>query len=159
VANSPFHFRAGAWLYWLGPPLLLMAFIFWLGSDTGSSAHSEGVLERLFHQLAPGLAAWLDAGRVEAVNHYMRKLGHFSGYALLGLLDARAWRGLRGTLSGRAALAAWAAAICWAGVDEFHQSFFPSRGASVWDVALDGSGAAVAVLLYLLWTRCPTPKS
>ena len=40
-----------------------------------------------------------------------------------------------------------AIAVGWATLDEIHQFFVPSRGASVVDVALDTAGAAVAVML------------
>jgi VanZ family protein len=53
---------------------------------------------------------------------------------------------------------AWAGAVAQAAADEFHQSFFPSRGASAWDVALDSLGAAAGILFYRTWISRPHRK-
>jgi len=36
--------------------------------------------------------------------------------------------------------------VLYAGTDEFHQRFVPSRQASGWDVLLDSTGAAMGLL-------------
>jgi VanZ family protein len=41
--------------------------------------------------------------------------------------------------------------VCWATVDEIHQSFSASRGASATDVLLDSMGAAFGLLVYHFW--------
>lgn len=139
------------WLYWLGPPLLLMSLIFWLGTDRASATQTRTLLERLLEQFWPELLARLSPEALVNANVVLRKTGHFSGYGLLGVLDARAARWLRGTLNQRTLLAAWAAAAAWASVDEYHQSFSASRGSSFEDVLLDSAGAALAIFLYQLW--------
>jgi VanZ family protein len=141
---------------WLGPPVILMAFIFWLGTDRASADVTRGFLGGLIEALLPGR---FSPEALEPVNFVVRKAGHFSGYALLGVLDARALRGLRERSGARnpPAAAPWAAATLWAAVDEFHQSFSASRGASPWDVALDSAGAAVGILIYSLWKSRRTP--
>jgi len=156
------------YLFLLAPPLLLMGFIFWLGTDRASTDVTRGLLAQLLERLFPALYSGLSREELVTLNVVVRKAGHFTGYALLGLLDARAIGGLdargeslearsagegrRGTSRvERAALGAWAAAAGWAAVDEFHQSFSPSRGASVEDVALDAAGAALGVGIYWLW--------
>lgn len=145
------------YLFWLGPPLLLMGFIYWLGADHGSSNVTRGFLAEAIRLLFPGLYARLSPEALHTLNFLVRKGGHVTGYALLGLLDARAVRGvgqLRGAPLGPgvAAPGAWAAAVLWAAVDEYHQSFSASRGGSSWDVVLDSAGAAAGVGIYLLWT-------
>ena len=68
-----------------------------------------------------------------------------SGIPVLGALWFRPW-----PVTGRPCAATWlvlAIAVGWATLDEIHQFFVPSRGASVVDVALDTAGAAVAVML------------
>jgi len=140
-----------------GPPLLLMGFIFWMGTGRASAEHTQSLLERLLLQVWPGLARHLSPETFDLLNAAVRKAGHFLGYALLGLLDARALRGAA-PVDRRRGLAAWGAATFWAAVDEYHQSYFPSRGASVWDVCLDAAGAATGIFLYALWTR-RTPRS
>ena len=147
-ARSP-----GFWLYWFGPPVCLMAFIFWLGTDRASATQTRSALETLLARWWPQLLQSLSAEALATLNVTVRKLGHFSGYGLLCLLDARALRGLRGTVSRNLLLQAWAAATVWAAVDEFHQSFSATRGATPMDVLLDSVGAGFGLLLYLLWLR------
>jgi len=72
-----------------------------------------------------------------------RKLGHFSGYALLALAWAWALEGL----AARPRL--WAAAISfiYACSDEYHQTFVAGRTGKPVDVAIDSLGIAVALML------------
>lgn len=139
------------WLSHVGPPLLLMAFIFWLGTDRASASETRSLLERLLERSWPGLLQRLSPDTLVTINVIIRKSGHFSGYGLLGMLDARAARAWRGTTTRSVLFRGWAAAAAWAAVDEFHQSFSASRGSSFEDVLLDSAGAAVAIFLYHLW--------
>lgn len=139
----------GRLLFWVGPPVLLMAGIFFSGTDVASSDQTHNVLIRLLQAIAP---AWVATpGAVDEINHWVRKTGHFTAYATLAVLAARACRGLTGRLPARGVLAAWAVAVAWAAIDEYHQSFTPTRGASAYDVLLDSAGALTGVLLYALW--------
>lgn len=145
------------WAIFVGPPLALMAFIFWLGSDRGSATETRSLLERLLSVVWPDLLHRLPAEALATANVIIRKTGHFSGYGLLGFLNARAARWLCGTSSRGALLGAWAVTATWAAVDEFHQSFSASRGATFEDVLLDSAGAATVIFLYRLWlTRKPS---
>lgn len=93
-------------------------------------------------------------------HHYLRKAGHVIGYAMLALLLLRAFRA---TLSGREPWLARPAMLAWLGtafvaaMDEWHQSFIPSRGASLWDVLLDSSAGLIALFVLLLLYRQPNP--
>lgn len=97
-------------------------------------------------------------------HHYLRKAGHVFGYGLLALL---LWRGFRATLSGREPWLARPAMLAWLGtafvaaMDEWHQSYIPSRGSSVWDVLLDSTAglATLLVLLFLVRQRQPVPAN
>ena len=141
--------RAGKFLkYWL-PPLAWMAVIFSASSDSGSNEHTSRFLGPLFHWLLPALSPAAIADMVYAV----RKTAHVTEYALLGLLVWRAWRQpVRNDprpWSWRQARLAWWLTVLYAGTDEFHQLFVPSREARVTDVAIDACGAAAGLLL--LW--------
>jgi VanZ family protein len=47
---------------------------------------------------------------------------------------------------------AWLGTALVATMDEWHQSYIPSRTGTPWDVALDSAaGLAVLILWYLLW--------
>src|SRR5881628_3906797 len=70
---------------------------------------------------------------------------------------ARWLRALGGGRAVRPAATAWIAfalSLGWAILDETYQSFFPSRTASATDVAIDGTGALLAVVVgHLGWRQ------
>ena len=91
-------------------------------------------------------------------HHYLRKGGHVFGYAMLSYLLFRAWRA---TLP-RVSAALWAAS--WAGIafvmtalvaslDEWHQTFLPSRTGTIRDVLLDSTAALGAQVLIWIFLR------
>jgi VanZ family protein len=91
-------------------------------------------------------------------HHYLRKAGHVLGYGILCLLLLR---GFRATLarsrswSWRPATLAWAGTAFVACLDEWHQSFIPSRHGSAWDVVLDSVAGLLFLLIAHLWRRSP----
>ncbi|MFN3648354.1 MAG: VanZ family protein [Armatimonadota bacterium] len=148
------RFRTPAfWLLRVLPPLLFMALIYWMGTERASAGETRSLLERLVALFSPAMAESLSPAAIELANKAVRKSGHFLSYALLAVLDARPFREPGKPLAPRWGWAAWLAATAWAAVDEFHQSFDPSRGGVVEDVFLDSAGAAFGVYLYQLWTR------
>lgn len=130
-------------LYW-GPPVLLMALIWGLSTDAGSSGNTSGLLEALLGTLAPGLLESLTAAQLYALNHVVRKAAHVTAYLVLGLLCIRAARFGRRGLSPRALALGAAVAALYAVLDEVHQSWHPSRSASAGDVLYDWLGASLA---------------
>lgn len=77
----------------------------------------------------------------------VKKLGHFSAYAVLALLALRAvldWQ--------RPYLSAILIVFLYALSDEFHQTFIPGRNGSLVDVAIDMAGALTCLWL-LNWRR------
>ncbi len=89
-------------------------------------------------------------------HHYLRKTGHVVGYGMLGLLLLRGWRATLGqnrVQLGRTALLAWLGTVFVAALDEWHQSYIPSRNGSVWDVALDSAAGLVFLLAAYFWLR------
>jgi VanZ family protein len=107
----------------------------------------------------------LDLARFEVVHHYIRKCGHFVGYFALSFFLFRAWRDtLRLPWAPRWALR-WAAIAFFmsamvASLDEWHQTFIPSRTGRVADVLLDSCAALTAqVLIFLFLTWRPRHMS
>ena len=82
------------------------------------------------------------------VHFVTRKLAHFTEYAILGFLAARAFRtSPRPAISSRWFLISLTLVVTYALVDEYHQSFVPTRTASVWDSLIDMAGGLTALLL------------
>ena len=81
----------------------------------------------------------------------IRKTAHLTEYFILGVLLHRALRGDERGWKLRWALWAIAIAAAYASLDEFHQSFVPSRTASPWDALIDTIGASAAQIAMRLW--------
>lgn len=89
---------------------------------------------------------------------YMRKTGHFVGYFILSWLLFRAWKAtlhlpqpLKWAL--RWATIAFFMSVLVASLDEWHQSFIPSRTGTVRDVILDSAAALTAQIVIFFWMR------
>jgi VanZ family protein len=70
----------------------------------------------------------------------LRKCAHVTEYAVLAILLMRALG---------SEVTALAIAVAYAATDELHQAFVPGRQASPVDVAIDGIGAALGLLVLL----------
>jgi VanZ family protein len=89
-------------------------------------------------------------------HHYLRKTGHVVGYGMLGLLMLRGWRVTLDhdhTRLGRTALLSWLGTVFVAVMDEWHQSFIPSRTGTWRDVALDSAAGLAFLLAAYFWIR------
>jgi VanZ family protein len=90
----------------------------------------------------------------------MRKSAHFIAYLILGFLVSHAMKNeaasTAATLWKRRG-ASLLLCVAYAISDEFHQIFVPGRGPLLKDVLIDGSGAAIGIILYMiakkLWVR------
>jgi len=116
-----------------------------------SSANTSRVLYPILHFLFG-----IDDARFQILHHYLRKTGHFVGYFMLSFLLFRAWRV---TLPRSSRWAMRWAAIAFlmtalvASLDEWHQTFLPSRTGTIHDVILDSIGAMIAQILILVWLQ------
>lgn len=118
-------------------------------SASFSADNTGGLLGPLLAWLLPGLSP----SGIEAIHGLLRKAAHVTEYAVLAALW---WRALtRGGMRPHAA--AWLTlliGVTVAAVDETHQSFVPSRTASVRDVLIDTAGVLLAVVPARLgWRR------
>ncbi len=88
----------------------------------------------------------------------IRKAAHLTEYALLSILLFRAVRsGVRWTFPHQALLVLGIGAV-YAMTDEFHQTFNPSRTATIHDVVIDCCGVTIGLALYWAVRRgrdCP----
>jgi len=99
----------------------------------------------------------VDRLRFETWHFYIRKGGHVVGYAILSTLLFRAWRATLPAMSGAKWIPRWATIAVLgtafvASLDEWHQSYIPSRTGRWQDVVLDTcAGIAAQILIFLWW--------
>jgi VanZ family protein len=139
------------WRWWW-PAIAMMAIIFIGSTDLGAMSHQSRLLLPLLRWFGFGETA------IHGIILAIRKLAHLTEYALLAIFVWRAWM-LRPVFRPPVAWH-WSEAllpflICvgYALLDEFHQSFVPSRGASIWDVLIDVCGAVIGLALLWRWHR------
>lgn len=106
---------------------------------------SAGTTGHWLHWILP---ASITPALFDKIHFAVRKASHLIEYAVFGVLLFRAIRADREGWSWRWAVAAIAIAALYAMTDEWHQSFVPSRTASVWDVLIDTTGATLGQVLF-----------
>ncbi|HYY94560.1 MAG TPA: VanZ family protein [Pyrinomonadaceae bacterium] len=148
VAPSPRHPVSSSFLWRYGPVAAWVCFIFFASTASFSASNTSRIIRPLLLWLSPGISE----AAINQVHFLVRKAAHFTEYAVLALLAARAFRSSpRRALSARWWLASFALVACVALSDEYHQSFVPSRTASVYDSLLDMTGGAAALACTALW--------
>ena len=103
----------------------------------------------------------MNHARFEHLHFFIRKGGHVFGYGMLCILLFRAWRETLPVADGAKWTLRWAALAVFgtfvvASLDEWHQSYIPSRTGTPWDVLLDtcaGIAAQILVVAYYAWSR------
>ena len=122
--------------------------IFFLSSNFGSSAHTSLIIEPVLKFVFPDISA----ASLEFAHACVRKTAHFTEYGVLALLGIRALFRASGLFFRlRWVLPILIVAVV-ASLDEFNQSFEPSRTSSPWDVALDVFGGIMWTLVCcLIW--------
>jgi VanZ family protein len=136
-----------------------IAALLWLGLIVGESSN-YGAADNTSRFLYPILhfLMGLDPFRFLVWHFYIRKLGHFVGYFGLSLLLFRAWRATLPFASVSRWSMEWARIAFFmsalvACLDEWHQTYLPSRTGSLRDVLLDSVAALVAQLVLFLFLK------
>jgi len=126
------------------PLLAWLAFISFASSDNFNAGNTSRIIGPLILWLFPNTKP-----ETLAVIHFItRKIAHFTEYAILGFLAARAFRtSPRPTISQRWFLICATLVVVYALIDEYHQSFVPSRTASIFDSLIDMAGGLTALLI------------
>src|ERR1051326_6226480 len=145
IPHSPssliLHPSSLPWRY--GPLVAWLCFIFFASRNSLSAANTSQIIGPLLHWLFPRISE----AAVDQVHFIIRKTAHFTEYAVLALLAARAFRtSPRPPRSRRWWLASFALVAVVALLDEYHQTFVPSRTASIYDSFLDMTGGATALV-------------
>jgi VanZ family protein len=132
------------WLAWMG-----LVFYFSTKSWGGQETRSE--LEQILTIYLPSVREQLSRSDLNTLNFVIRKMAHFTEYAILTTLGYFAWSkslnqplfaALRNTLI---------CSIVFAISDEFHQLFEAGRTSLATDVLIDSLGASMAVLILQRW--------
>ena len=146
TASRPNLLRA----WW--PALVWIGLIAFESTDFFSAQHTGrmlyGLLTRLFGEI--------DFYNFLVFHHYLRKTGHVIGFGMLSLLLLRGWRATLApnhVWSWRVALLAWLGTVFVAAMDEWHQSFIPSRTGTWRDAVLDSTAGLVFLLVAYFWLR------
>jgi VanZ family protein len=127
-----------------------MVLIFAGSSDVLSAEHTSRFLVPFLLWLDPSMSFHT----IEVIHLLFRKAGHVSEYAILAALLWRAFRGTFPLLSrGMISVTAFLISAGFAASDEFHQSFVPSRTSTTHDVFIDCVGAALAIVICIIFSR------
>ena len=137
------------------PVAIWMALIFAFSTDWFAGSNTISFFGSLLSWLMPGIAA----ETIHIIHAGLRKLGHWTEYFILA------------TLLGIACKAQWPQqdrrnrftatliiTTLYAISDEWHQSFVPSRSASINDVAIDACGAFFGAFWTLRRDRANTGR-
>jgi VanZ family protein len=135
--------------YWL-PAISWMGVILWMSTETFSTGNTFSWVETILFLQFPGMSS----EQAGFINFLLRRGGHVTEYFILGLLLFRAFRG------GSAASGNWrwsfsslVVVALWAAMDEFHQSFEPTRTGSIVDVGIDITGGILAQIVIAIAYR------
>ena len=130
------------------PLIAWLVFICFASSDNFNAGNTSRIIGPLILWLFPNTSP----ETLEVVHYITRKIAHFTEYAILGFLAARAFRtSPHPAIKQRWFLICVALVVVYALLDEYHQSFVPSRTASIFDSLIDMSGGLVALII--VWKR------
>lgn len=132
--------RTRIWRY--APLVFWMGVIFFASTGTFSGDNTSRLLRPFLLWLFPEISE----ERIAFYHSLSRKLGHFTEYAVLGFLAARAFAGSsRRFLHDHWTIPSLILVVAYALLDEFHQSFVASRTASIFDCLIDILGGLFAL--------------
>ena len=121
---------------WL-PVILWAAVLFVLSTSLFSAVETGKFITPILHWFFPAASA----ATISILHALIRKGAHFANYAILF------WLLVRGPMRGRPYVALLFC-VCYAFLDEGHQVLAVGRTPSLFDVALDSSGALFSRFLH-----------
>lgn len=139
--------------------------LIWMGTIFAFSAQSAAESSQTSQSVSYRIAEWQNRlfgqekteeellEQAEGMQLIIRKGAHMSEYALLAILLAFHF-GCYSFSRKKILLLAFAAAVCYAATDEFHQLFVPGRAGRITDVCIDSVGCLAGVIFYYaVWGR------
>ena len=124
------------WLKWL-PVFAWAVLIFCFSTSIFSAENTSRIIDPILRFLMP----WASAGTIALWHGLVRKSAHFTNYAILF------WLLVSGPLRTRPYVA-FGLCVAYAMLDETHQIFVPGRTPTLYDVALDSTGALFSRFLH-----------
>lgn len=135
------------WLSAYAPVVIWIGVIFLLSSPEGSSVQTSRFIRPIIEFFFPNASP----ETFETVHFVIRKSAHLTEYGILAFLAVRAF--LFAGWARKSFVMALLVVLAVASLDEFNQTFEPSRTASAADVALDLVGGIFGTVAWLLWKR------
>ena len=136
-------------LPWI-PTLIWLGVLTLFSTDMFSAEHTGSILEKILQ----AIFGTISEDRFQQIHFLVRKSAHFFSYGLLGAFAFFSWRATFPAPRRWSFL--WAAlgvltAFTAGSLDEFHQSFVPSRTSSFHDVMIDTAGGLFFQLAIVVW--------
>lgn len=132
--------------FWRYAPLFIwIVLISFASTSQFSGFNTSRIVRPLLLWLFPNISD----ERLMLVHFLVRKSAHFISYAVLGWLAARAFiSSSRDFLRQRWFLFALLLVIIRSLLDEYQQTFVPSRSGSLWDCLIDIAGGLASILIF-----------
>jgi len=139
--------RSELWKVWLAAGLWLV-----LIAIESTALLSAANTDHFLYIVLSYIFGPLDRVTFDFWHHILRKTGHVLGYGILSILLFRAWKAtfpsdITKNWSWRWTYLAFLGTAFVATLDEWHQSYLPSRTGTYRDVILDSTAAIAAQLL------------
>ena len=135
-----------SWLMVIATMLIIYSF----SGETAqeSTETSGGIIEAILKLFLPNEKVTVDL--IARLQHPIRKLAHFSIFALLGFTLANAFKVTFKIKNIFNYLLSLASVIIYASTDELHQGLIDGRGPSFKDVLIDSLGGLAGILVFAL---------
>lgn len=140
------------WLAWV-PTILIMIIIFLFSSENSnessnlSGSLTKSMVEAVINAADLTVTSVEQEHIIESIHTPVRKVGHLSEYAMLGITVAFALIYCHRLRGRRLYLVSIGFCVLYASSDEFHQFFTPGRSPMITDVGIDTFGAIIGILL------------
>jgi VanZ family protein len=138
------------WLARYLPLFFWLVFISFASSNGFSAGNTSQIIGPLVRWFVPDVSP----ATLDTIHFFTRKAAHFTEYAILGFLAARAFsRSRHDFLRNHWLLFSACLIVVYSLLDEYHQSFVPTRTASIYDSFIDMAGGITALAIFYFWRR------
>lgn len=126
------------------PLILWVSVVLFASTTTGSMNNTSLIIRPLLEFLFPNTPE----ETLTIYHGYIRKMAHLTEYGILAFWASRAfWNSSIEFLKKYWFVAAFLIVVIVASIDEYHQSFDPSRTGTIRDVFIDASGAILMIII------------